>query len=70
MIYKSKPVKQICPLCGKEFYLIYAASKKDDTRDKFSVWYEFVDEPCDCEASFFPAEGEPSISEWRKEVTS
>ena len=47
-------VEQECNCCGKHFYLKYYS---DGT-------YEYVGEPCACEADFSPADEKPSISEW------
>lgn len=51
-IYKD--VMQKCEACGKEFMLRY---RLDGT-------YEYIGEPCDCEAGFHPVGGELSIHEW------
>ena len=47
-----KQVEQQCLCCGHRFWLMYWA---DGT-------YTYLDDPCDCEADYFPLG--PSISEW------
>ena len=49
---------QECSECGKRFLLLYW----DDGS------YEYLEEPCECEASFRPTDGELSISEWLEKI--
>ncbi|MBQ6403317.1 MAG: hypothetical protein IJI27_05375 [Oscillospiraceae bacterium] len=50
----TRLVKQECDCCGKVFTVRYHSNGT----------YDYVDEPCDCEANFSPVDGEPSISQW------
>lgn len=49
---------QECSECGKQFTLLYL----DDGS------YEYLEEPCECDASFHPVDGELSISEWLETI--
>lgn len=51
-IYKI--AEQECCGCGKHFYIKYCSDGS----------YEYIDDVCDCIATFSPVNGEPSISEW------
>lgn len=53
-------VEQECDSCGHKFTVNYRA---DGT-------YAYVNDPCDCEADFHPAEGLPSIREWLEALQS
>ncbi len=44
----------VCDACGEEFLVYYHANGD----------YEYVTDPCECEAEFHPADGGLSISEW------
>lgn len=50
----TRIVTMECSQCGHDFLVRY---NPDGT-------YDYKESPCDCEADFYPAEGEPSISEW------
>lgn len=49
---------QECNGCGREFQLEY---HKDGS-------YAYIGATCDCEESFSPKQGEPSISQWLEEI--
>ena len=49
-----KIVEQECSGCGKHFHLKYCSDGN----------YEYIDEVCDCLATFRPVDGEPPFSEW------
>ena len=49
-----KIVMQECNCCGKRFPIEYCS---DGT-------YSYISNTCNCESSFEPIEGQPSISEW------
>lgn len=51
---KSLIVMQECNCCGKRFPIEYYSDG----------CYGFISETCDCECSFSPIPGRPSISEW------
>ena len=55
-IYKI--VEQECSGCGKHFHLKYCSDGN----------YEYIDEVCDCLATFHPVDGEPSFSEWMEHI--
>ena len=50
-----KTVEQECSVCGHRFSLQYHSNGT----------YTYLDEPCECEADFFPLG--PSLSEWLAE---
>jgi hypothetical protein len=46
---------QECECCGKKFRIKYLLNGS----------YEYIDEPCECESDFTPANSSiPSISQW------
>ena len=53
-----KIVEQECGGCGKHFHLKYCSDGN----------YEYIDEVCDCLATFHPVDGEPSFSEWMEHI--
>lgn len=55
-IYKI--VEQECSGCGKHFHLKYCSDGN----------YEYIDEVCDCLATFHPVDGEPSFGEWMNHI--
>ena len=55
-IYKI--VEQECSGCGKHFHLKYCSDGN----------YEYIDEVCDCLATFHPVDGEPSFAEWIEHI--
>lgn len=54
---KCKQVEQQCSCCGQRFSLIYWEDGK----------YTYLDDPCNCEAEFFPLG--LSLSEWMESIT-
>ena len=56
MNMNCKRVEQQCSCCGHRFFLMYWA---DGT-------YTYLDDPCECEAEFFPHG--PSLSEWMEKI--
>lgn len=53
-----KQVEQQCSCCGERFSLLYWP---DGT-------YTYLDDPCECQAEFFPLG--PSILEWMEQLAS
>lgn len=51
--------KQLCSGCGAEFSLMYY-------RDNGS--YSYISDPCECEDSFTPSQGVPSLSQWMEHM--
>ena len=58
MNVNNKRVTQECTCCGKRFDLMYWANGT----------YTYLDDPCDCEAEFEPADGQPSLREWLEQI--
>ena len=52
----QKIVEQQCSCCSHRFSLMY----------HLNGTYTYLDDPCDCEAEFYPLG--PSISEWLEEM--
>lgn len=56
MAKNCKQVEQQCSCCGHRFSLMYWPNGT----------YTYLDDPCDCEADFFPLG--PSLSEWLEQI--
>jgi hypothetical protein len=53
-------VIQECNSCGA----------RATARYRKNGWIDFLDTPCECEDTFSPADGGPSISEWLQSISS